>query len=53
MEAIQKQKFGNLTAKELHIRIPDDIHKDLNKLAKKERSRGRYKGRSCFSSDDC
>ncbi|MBC8231161.1 hypothetical protein H8E77_16535 [bacterium] len=37
MEAIQKQRFGDITAKELHIRIPDDIHKDLNKLAEKER----------------
>jgi predicted transcriptional regulator len=37
MEAIQKQRFGDITAKELHIRIPDDIHKDLNKLAKKEK----------------
>jgi len=39
MEAIQKQRFGDITAKELHIRIPDDIHKDLNKFALKKRKK--------------
>jgi len=37
MEAIQKQRFGDTTAKELHIRLPIDIHKNLNELAEKER----------------
>ena len=37
MEEIQKQRFGDITAKELHIRLPIDIHKNLNELAEKER----------------
>jgi len=36
MEAIQKQRFGDTTAKELHIRLPIDIHKNLSGLAEKE-----------------
>jgi len=37
METIQKQRFGDIKAKELHIRIPADVHKYLNELAQKEK----------------
>lgn len=32
-----KQTFGDIIAKELHIRIPADIHRNLNELAQEEK----------------